>query len=255
MGTGNLVSPDTTHHTLTRRGLLASGGAAGAAAFAALNPNVASAITAIGDDPAYLRRSGYARLVGQDFAAGSWGRTVTLTLAEVADVPGRSGRDDAFALLFAGAPGIEGGIQPLSHPSLGSFRLMISPVDPTGRSQDYEAVVDRSRGLNRRAAPRAPHGHPAQAPEHRPPELVSHAQLRQGRNGVRAELVLGEHLHPRHAHASLVRDGKPVAISGTRAVHDHRVVLQLSHGRLRRGRYDLAVVAGEHAERVRVTLR
>jgi hypothetical protein len=250
-----VVSSHRTHHSLTRRGLLASGGAAGAAAFAALNPGVASAITAIGDDPAYLRRSGYARLVGQDFAAGSWGRTVTLTLAEVTDVAGRNGRDDAFALLFAGPPGIEGGIQPLSHPSLGSFRLMISPVDPIARSQDYEAIVDRSRGLNRRAAPRAPHGHPAQQPpKHRPPELVSHAQLRQGRHGVRAELVLGEHLHPRHAQASLVRDGKRVAISGTRAVHDHRVALQLSHGRLRRGRYDLEVVAGQHAERVPVTL-
>jgi hypothetical protein len=256
MGTRNVVSPYRTHHTLTRRGLLASGGAAGAAAFAAFNPGVASAITAIGDDPSYLRRSGYARLVGQDFAAGSWGRTVTLTLADVADVPGRTGRDDAFALQFVGSPGIEGGIQPLRHPSLGNFKLMISPVDPTGRSQDYEAIVDRSRGLTRRLAPRPPRGHrPQQAPGHPPPELVSHAQLRQGRHGVRAELVLGEHLHPRHAHASLVRDGKPVAISGTRAVHDHRVVLQLSHGRLPRGRYDLAVVAGHHAERVPVTLR
>ncbi|MFL5781369.1 MAG: DUF6916 family protein [Thermoleophilaceae bacterium] len=256
MGTQTVVSSHTTQHTLTRRGLLASGGVAGAAAFAALNPHVASAITAIGDDPAYLRRSGYARLPAQDFAAGSWGRTVTLTLAEVGDLPGREGRDDAFALLFAGPPGIEGGIQPLSHPSLGSFRLMISPVDPTGRSQDYEAIVDRSRGLTRRLAPRAPRGRPEQRPpQHRPPELVSHAQVRQGRHGVRAELVLGERLHPRRAHASLVRDGKPVAISGARAVHDHRVVLQLSHERLRRGRYDLVVVAGEHAERVPVTLR
>jgi hypothetical protein len=251
-----LVSSQRTHHNLTRRGLLASGGAAGAAAFAALNPSVASAITAIGEDPAYLRRSGYARLVGQDFAAGGWGRTVTLTLAEVGDV-GKAGRDDAFSLLFVGQAGIESGTQTLRHPSLGSFRLMVSPVDPSGRSQDYEAIVDRSRGLTRRPAPRPPRKRPAPGPtgHHHPPKLVSHAQLRQGRHGVRCEIVLGEHVHAHRAHASLLRDGKPVAISGTRAVHRHRVVLRLTRGRLRRGRYELVVAAGERLQRLPVTLR
>jgi hypothetical protein len=256
MGTETLVSNDRTHHNLTRRGLLASGGAAGAAAFAALNPTVASAITAIGDDPSYLRRSGYARLVGQDFAAGSWGRSVTLTLAEVADLTGRKGRDDAFSLVFTGPPGLQSGIQQLSHPTLGSFRLMIAPVDPVSRSQDYQAIVDRSRGLTRRRAPRPPRGRPAERPTgHRPPELVSHAQVRQGGHGVRAEVVLGKRVHPHRAHASLIRDGRVVAISGTRAVHDHRVVLRMTRDRLRRGDYELVVFAGERAERVAVTLR
>ena len=250
-----MVSSPTTRNRLTRRGLLASGGAAGAAAFAALNPGVARAITAVGDDPSYLRRSGYARLVGQDFAAGSFGRTVTLTLAEVGDLAGKPGRDDAFSLLFVGPPGIASGIQTLSHPSLRSFRLMIGPVDPTGRSQEYEAVVDRSRGLTRRA-PRPPRKPPPKPPTgHHRPHLVSHAQLRQGRHGVRCELVMGEHVHRRNAHATLLRDGKTVAISDERAVHDRRVVLRLTRGRLRRGRYELVVVAGERAEQLDVTLR
>jgi hypothetical protein len=256
MGTPALVSSRTTHHTFTRRGLLASGGAAGAAAFAALNPAVASAITAIGDDPPYLRRSGYARLVGQDFAAGGWGRSVTLTLAEVGDIGERDGRDDAFSLLFVGQPGIESGIQTLSHPSLGSFNLMISAVDPTGRSQDYEAIVDRSRGLNRRSAPRPPRKRPPERPAgHHLPKLVSHAQLRQGRHGVRCELVLGERVHPHRAHATLLRDGKTVAVSGARAVHAHRVVLTLTGGRLPPGPYELVVMAGQRGERVPVKLR
>jgi hypothetical protein len=251
-----LVSPQRTHPTLTRRGLLASGGAAGAAAFVSLNPGVAKAIVAVGDDPAYLRRSGYTRLVGQDFAAGSWGRTVTLTLAEVGDAGTTGGRDDAFSLVFAGPPGIDSGIQPLSHPSLGRFELMISPVDPSGRSQDYQAIVDRSRGLARRRAPqpsrRRPHKPPAR---HRKRKVVSHAQLRQGRHGVRAEIVLLERVHAHRTHAWLYRDGKIVAISGKRAVHRHRAVLRLTVGRLRRGRYELVVAAGERVERVPVTLR
>jgi hypothetical protein len=240
---------------LTRRGLLASGGAAGAAAFAALNPGVASAITAIGQDPAYLRRSGYVRLVGQDFAAGSFGRSVTLTLAEVDDVAKPAGRDDAFSLLFVGPAGLVGGTRTLSHPSLGSFQMMVGPVDPAGRSQDYEAIVDRSHGLSRRSAPR-PHKHPAPRPggHDHGPKLVSHAHLRQGSHGVRCELTLDEHLHPRRAHASLLRDGETVAISGTERVHDHHVVLRLTRGRLRRGRYELVVFAGEHVQRLPVNL-
>jgi hypothetical protein len=251
-----LVSPKETHNTLTRRGLLASSGVAGAAAFASLNPGVASAITAIGQDPAYLRRSGYARLVGQDFAAGTLGRTVTLTLADVGDAGTRRGRDDAFSLLFVGTPGLGSGIQTLTHPSLGSFKLMIAPVDPAGRSQDYEAIVDRSRGLTRRAAPKPPRKRPPKRPAgHHRPKLVSHSQLRQGRHGLRCEIVFGERVHPHRAHASLLRDGKPVAISGEGAVHDHRVALRLTRGRLRRGRYELVVFAGERAERVQVSLR
>jgi hypothetical protein len=251
-----LASSQRTHPSFTRRGLLASGGAAGAAAFAALNPGVASAVTAIGRDPAHLRRSGYVRLVGQDFAAGGWGSASTLTLAEVADIGNDRRRDDAFSLLFVGPKDLGSGIQTLSHPSLGSFKLMISPVDAVGRSQDYEAIVDRSRGLSRRAAPRPPRKRPpARPPAHHLPKLVSHAQLRQGRHGLRCEIVLGEHVHAHRAHASLLRDGKPVAISGTRAVRHHRVALKLTRGRLRRGRYELVVVAGERVQRLPVTLR
>jgi hypothetical protein len=118
-----LVSSQTTHPTLTRRGLLASGGARAQRRSPRSNPGVASAVTAIGEDPAYLRRAGYARLVGQDFTAGGWRSTATLTLVEVADIGGMSGRDDAFALHFVGPKGLASGTHALSHPALGSFKL------------------------------------------------------------------------------------------------------------------------------------
>jgi hypothetical protein len=257
MGTSALVSSQTTHPTLTRRGLLATGGAAGAAAFAALNPGVASAVTAIGQDPAYLRRSGYARLVGQDFTAGGWGSTARLTLVEVADIGGMSGRDDAFALHFVGPKGLASGTHALSHPALGSFKLMVGPVDPAGRSQGYEAIVDRSKGLTRRAAPRPPSTRPPSPPTGRPPrKLVTHAQLRQGKHGLRCEIVFADRVHAHRAHASLMRDGKPVAVAGARKIRDHRVVLRLTSGRrLRRGRYELFVMAGQRGQRFTVKLR
>jgi hypothetical protein len=253
-----LVPSQRTHRTLTRRGLLASGGAAGAAALVALNPRAASAITAIGDDPAYLRRSGYVRLVGQDFAAGRWEGAANLTLADVADIGGMTGRDDAFALHFVGPEGIASGIQTLSHPSLGSFSLMISPVNPAAPSQEYEAIVDRSKGLTRVAAPRPPKRPPTPPTSERERELVSHAQLRQGRQGLRCEIVFLHRVHPKTAHASLLRDGKTAALSDSRKVRDRRVTLRLTRGRrLSRGRYELIVGigAGDRVERLTVKLR
>ncbi|HKP91443.1 MAG TPA: hypothetical protein VJT75_15870 [Thermoleophilaceae bacterium] len=252
-----MVSTERTPHTLTRRGLIASGGAAGAAALAALNPGVSSAVVAIGQDPAYLRRSGYARLVGQDFTAGGWGTTARLTLAEIADIGGMSGRDDAFALRFASQADLESGTHALYHPSLGSFNLLVSPVNAAGASQEYEAIVDRSHGLTRRAAPKPPSKQPPSRPTgHHPRKLVAHAQLREGRHGLRCEIVFADGAHVRRAHATLMRDGKPVAASGSHKVHDHRVVLKLpTERRLRRGRYELVVLSGDRAQSLAVKLR
>jgi hypothetical protein len=251
-----LVSGHRTHPTITRRGLLAAGGAAGATAFVALNPRVASAVTAIGQDPAHLRRSGYARLVGQDFNAGGWSGSARLTLAEVADIGGMTGRDDAFSLRFVGPTGIASGTHTLSHPGLGTFQLMVTPTGPPGRTQDYEAVVDRSQGLTRRAAPQPPKRPSAPVGSSSSRKLVRDVKLRRTDKGLRCEIVLADRVHARKAFAWLMRDGTPIAVSGSRAVRKHRVVLRLNRGRrLRRGRYELVVGAGSRLERLEVKLR
>jgi hypothetical protein len=247
---------------LTRRRLLASGGAAGAAAFAALNPQFAWAETVIGRDPAYLRRSTYAPLVGQDFTASWWGRSARLTLADVGDLPGGlAGRDDAFSLFFTGAPGIAGGSLTVTHPRVGRFPLFFGPVDARARVQDYEAVVNRSVGVTHLKPPK-PHRHrharpPAPAHDERHEHrLVRHAEVERTLRGIRAHVEFAHHEHVHSSHAWLRRHGRVLTTTAPGQVHDHRVALLAeTDGRLRRGDYELVVAAGERLESVAVKLR
>jgi len=129
---------------LSRRRLIALGGGATAALYL---PGFASVAAASGV-PAYLKRSSYAALVGSSFGSGAG----TLTLTAVSDLvradtdPSFVGRDDAFALSFAGPKDavLESGIHSLSSGALGSFDVFITPVGEPGSSQSYEVVVDRS---------------------------------------------------------------------------------------------------------------
>jgi hypothetical protein len=131
---------------LTRRRLVQAGGAATVALYLGGLGEQAIAAQA----PDHLRRSAHAPLTGTTFAAGA----ATLTLLEVADLErarrerGLAGRDDAFALTFAGPPDavLASGIHELRHEALGSFSVFIAPVGRAGTEQLYEVVVDRSVG-------------------------------------------------------------------------------------------------------------
>jgi hypothetical protein len=135
----------TPQTTITRRSLLRTGALATAATLAGLRPWAAADAEAAAS---HLRRSSYARLIGQRFAVGA----VELRLVSIADVAGAAvnrslaGSDDAFVLTFSGPlkPVLAGGTHTLRHARLGRFELFISPVEKPRKGQRYEAVVDRS---------------------------------------------------------------------------------------------------------------
>ena len=108
-------------------------------------------IQVTGDDPRHLRRGGYRGHVGEDFEVETRGRTSDLRLEQVADLEDLDGRDDAFSLIFSGPRGMGSRTQTFRHPVMGTFELHVSPIGPSGqRRQEYEAIVNRSRGVRRR---------------------------------------------------------------------------------------------------------
>ena len=168
-----LVSRADNPSGITRRRLLAAGGAAGAAAVATLNPQLAKAANAVATfgEPAYLRRSSYPVLLGTDFTAVAPQR-VTFSLASVGDLEAAAtverlrGRDDAFSLVFLGPSGLPAGTRSFSHQFLCAFELFLSPIDrPSGGQAAYEAVIDRSIGVDRKKAPKP--GEKPKKPRHR----------------------------------------------------------------------------------------
>jgi hypothetical protein len=132
---------------LTRRSLLKT---AAAASVAGLGPW--SAATAEAAVPAYLRRSTYLRAWRWGYSTRIDGRRVALRLVSA------RGREDAFALTFAGPVGIPlaSEIHRLRHPELGTFALFLSPVQAVRGDRRYEAVIDRRMSVARarRRAPR-----------------------------------------------------------------------------------------------------
>jgi hypothetical protein len=238
---------------ITRRRLLAAGGAASVGAIVALQPQLAKAAVAAGaSDPAYLRRASYVPLVGQGFRVSWWGGSATLTLAGVADLSARElrGRDDAFALEFAAPASAplqhETGPLSLSHPRLGGFDLFVAPVDAASGTQGYEAIVNRSVGVTRRSAPKPPAKRPpASRPAIHAHSLVRSATARRTPRGATFELTLSKHVHAKRVHGWLLRDGVTVAAAANRPVHDHRATLRFpAHDRLARGKYNLIVALG-----------
>jgi hypothetical protein len=139
---------------LTRRRIVQLGGAAAAGLVlgGAGSARAASAGSTTG--PAYLRRSSYSQLKNTAFTAtAAGGATVTLRLAEVADLArarsekSLAGSDAAFALTLTGPrkTPLAGSLHELRHASLGTFSLFLVPVGrPTSTDQRYEVVVDRS---------------------------------------------------------------------------------------------------------------
>lgn len=237
--------------TLSRRRLVQAGG--GATALAALGGLPRVAIAGPDPDPAYLSRSAYTGHVLETFPS-SGGDMVLLAVDDLARAkaePGFAGREDAFALLFAGPPGLEGAVYSFDHPNIGPVPLFIAPAGPAGDAQAYEAVVDRSVDLGSgpdRVAP-APLEQPEAAPAEPAGPKSKIAQITVARRG--GELFADVRVRPgigiRAVQVLLVR-GEVVYARGFRR-------LRKKHAVRMRLRELLAAKAGEYFADVTVTDR
>jgi hypothetical protein len=165
-----IASGDQGPAALTRRGLIAAGGAALATValvdggrIAALAARLAGPSTSPSPDaradaaldagglPAHLRRSTFTGLVGDRFELAAAGRRVTSRLIAVDDIRRPSGapapapREDAFALVFQsdGKTRLTDDTMTVSHAALGAFPLFISQSGAGRRGQEYAAVINR----------------------------------------------------------------------------------------------------------------
>lgn len=241
---------------MTRRRLLATGGAAGAAA--ALGLKLTSPDTASAADqgvPDYLVRSPYLALSTPNFQAG----TTTLKLEAVTDLPAASedpklvASEDAFSLVFSAAAPVESTIQAFSHPDLGQFEFFVAPIEGRGM---YEVVVNRSvnapkhyprppqsvaSGKPGPAAPPKPGEKVPGAPHVRPAD-VKRIKARRLSRGFACEVALASGADVKSATIWITRGGLVVASTEVRHVHGHRIVARVpSHKRPHGGRYDVTV--------------
>lgn len=232
---------------VTRRRLLATGTAAGAAAaFGGLRlPGTARA--ADGGVPDYLVRSPYVALSTPTFAIA----TTTAQLAMVSDLRGLEGSEDAFSLTFTTAAPIESGIQAFSHPDLGQFELFIAPVE---RSGEYEVVVNRSvnapkhyprsahPGSTGPAAPPASGDKPPKGTPHVKPRHVKRVTARRLARGFACDVAFNHGADVKSAVIWIARGGLVVASTEVKAVHGQRVAVRVpSAHRPRGGHYDVTV--------------
>ena len=127
-----------------RRRLLATGGAAGAAAWSACvrgRPTAPRQPLATAC-PTTSYRVPYSGAVEPDFTASSAGATADLKLIAVTDLqPDLAGSEDAFALRFTSSHPLESGTYTFFHKDLGVFDFLIGPIENRG---EYEVVVNRS---------------------------------------------------------------------------------------------------------------
>ena len=228
---------------MTRRRLLATGSAAGAAAVVGFQPWSPATAKAAWDAPAYLRRSAYLKLSTPDFSSSRLGHSAGLKLLEVADLSEKklAGSDDAFALTFISDGAFEAGTRSLAHPDLGVFELFIAPVEGNG---SYEAVINRSVGIPKRV-PQPPHDTPKPPPPstHVHAAAVRSARVRRAGKDVVAQIALDPGAHVKSATVWLTRAGMVVAASDVRHVRSRdRLAVRLPrHKRLRGGHYELTV--------------
>ena len=253
---------------ITRRGLLATGGVAGAAVAAGIKPWAAHAQAATaGDTPPYLIRSSYQSLSTQSFGTSLRGATSDLTLQSVADLPAAAtdkslaGSEDAFALSFSASTPLQPEIHTFSHPDLGVFDLFIAPVEGRGT---YEVVVNRSVNAPKHY-PKPPASNsnatsngtpPAAAAPNPAPGAAPKAHIRRLRarrvgRAVVAEVTFNGNVDLKWASAWLTHKGRVVAASTVRHVHGHRTAVRLpTHKRLRGGRYELTLATKDRHGRM-----
>lgn len=144
----NEIDDTNAQGPVTRRSLLASGGAA---ALALALPGVGEAAVRKARRvrrPSHLRRSSYHSLVGQRFRVE--GSSTRLRLVAVKDLTRRQrGSENSFSLTFQAprrARLLRNQVPTLHHPRLGSFQLLLSPGMASGSGQPYVAVINRTRG-------------------------------------------------------------------------------------------------------------
>jgi hypothetical protein len=231
---------------MTRRRLLATGGAAGAAAVVGFQPwSPANAQAADDDTPAYLKRASYLALSSPDFSTSRLGAGAGLKLVSVDDLsdPKLAGRDDAFVLTFRSDTSFESGTRSIAHKDFGVFELFLVPVGGNG---NYEAIINRSVGLPKRP-PKPPATPPEQKapppPKHVRAAAVRNAHVRRAGKDLVANVALDPDAHVKSVTVWLTRAGIVVAAAEVRHVRgrDRLGVRLPRHKRLRGGRYELTV--------------
>src|SRR4051794_18198143 len=232
---------------VTRRRLLATGGAAGAAAAFGGLRLPASASAADQGVPDYLVRSPYLALSTPNFAVA----TTSAKLTAVTDLPGLEGSEDAFSLTFSPAAPIEPGIQAFSHPDLGQFEFFIAPVE---RSGAYEVVVNRSvnapkhyphpphPGASGPAAPPRPGDKPPKGTPHVRPRHVKRVAARRLARGFACDVALNHGADLKSAVVWIARNGLVIATTEVKPVHGHRIAARVpTTHRPRGGHYVVTV--------------
>jgi hypothetical protein len=237
---------------MTRRRLLATGGAAGAAAVVGFQPWApAAAKAADGDTPAYLRRASYLALSTPDFSSSRLGAAAGLKLVAVSDLsdPKLVNSEDAFALTFTSDTLFESGTRSLANADLGVFELFVAPIEGNGH---YEAIVNRSVGVPKRP-PHAINTPPDQRKPPPPPKHVHAAAVRSARlrrvgKGLVAQIALDHGAHVKSVTTWVTRAGIVVAANEIRHVRGRdRVSVELpTDRRLRGGHYELTVGTKDH---------
>lgn len=240
---------------VTRRRLLATGGAAGVVAlgFQPWSPEPAGA--AIHQDVAdYLIRSPYLALSTPNFAIGA----TTAKLEAVSDLPAATqdtklaGSEDAFSLTFSTTAPLEPGIQAFSHPDLGQFELFIAPIEGKGL---YEVVVNRSvnapkhyprppKGAETRTGPAAPPrpGEKAPGAPRVKPAKVRRVTARRLSRGFACSIGLEPGADVESAVVWITRGGLVVAAHTVRRVHGNRIAVRIpTRHRPRGGRHEITV--------------
>lgn len=100
------------------------------------------------DDEEPFARERFAPLVGQTFAVGhesdaGWVGP-DLELVAVQALRPHSRRAEPFSLLFRGPrqPILPQSIYDLAHPDLGTLKIFLVPVQPSGDGAEYEAIFN-----------------------------------------------------------------------------------------------------------------
>jgi hypothetical protein len=230
---------------VTRRRLLATGGAAGAAAMVGLRWS-ADAVAASADGvPDYLIRVTYAVLSSPDFTASSGGATAELKLTAVTDLqPDLAGSEDAFALRFTSSRPLESGTHTFSHKDLGVFDFLIGPVENHG---EYEVVVNRSVNApqhppRRRRNREKSIERGSRAGAQRRDAHLRRASVRRTARGLVCDMVVEEGVHVKTATIWLMRGDRVVVALTAKRLRGRRISVRLpTEHRPRGGSYDLMV--------------
>lgn len=259
---------------LTRRRLLATGGAAGAAAVVGLQPWTPAQAAAASDVPGYLLRSSYLNLSDPLFNVNG----LVLKLDAVYDLPPTTngpdlrGSEDAFSLSFSSPHTLAQGIYTFSNSELGVFDFFVAPVDRVAGG--YEVLVNRSVNAPKHApkpkqtsagpVPQSAGSQPTATPAGAHKVHGAHVRRISARRlsrAVVAEVVLEPHVTVNKASVWLTRGDRIVSATSLRHIHGHRFAIRLpmSH-RPRGGRYGLMIATTDRHghvayKRVLITLQ